>query len=198
MISTIIFDLNGVFIQSPKLSDRFAKDFNVPVENFLPVLKEIMNKVRQPNAGDSFLHWKPYLEKWGIEFDREKFFEYWFEAEKEVPEMIKIAKNLKNKNIKLLILSNNFEERANYYKTNFPFIKEIFDEVYYSWQTGFVKPSPMAYQNILTKQNLNPEDCLYFDDSEDNIEAARKMRIQAFKFNDAADIKNIISKLCLN
>ena len=35
MIKAVIFDLNGIFIQSPKLSDRF-KDFNIDTALFLP------------------------------------------------------------------------------------------------------------------------------------------------------------------
>lgn len=46
-----IFDLNGIFLQSPKLSDRFEKDFGVATSVFLPKLSEIMDRVRQPNAG---------------------------------------------------------------------------------------------------------------------------------------------------
>ena len=61
MIKAIIFDLNGIFIQSPKLSDRFAKDFGISSEVFLPKLSEIMNKVRQPSAGSSFIYWEPVL-----------------------------------------------------------------------------------------------------------------------------------------
>lgn len=55
MIKAVIFDLNGVFIQSPKLSDRYKEQFGVPIEEFLPVLNEILNKARLPKAGNSFL-----------------------------------------------------------------------------------------------------------------------------------------------
>jgi beta-phosphoglucomutase-like phosphatase (HAD superfamily) len=44
MIKAIIFDLNGVFIHSPKLSERFEKDFGVPTAQFLPKLGKIMDE----------------------------------------------------------------------------------------------------------------------------------------------------------
>ena len=66
MIKAIIFDLNGIFIQSPMLSERVAKDFGVPVSDFLGKLGSIMDKVRQPGAGPSFQYWKPELKAWGI------------------------------------------------------------------------------------------------------------------------------------
>jgi HAD superfamily hydrolase (TIGR01509 family) len=194
MTKAIIFDLNGVFIQSPYLSDRFKEKFGVSTEDFLPALKEIMSKIRKPNAGDAFNYWKPYLEKWGVNLTKEQFFDFWFEAEKEVPDMIKLAKELKGKGLKLFILSNNFIERANYYKHNFPFLEKLFDKVYYSWQTGFVKPDPEAFKKLLTDNNLKSEECLYFDNSEENIEVANNLGIKSFLFDGVDGVKETLKQ----
>jgi phosphoserine phosphatase len=113
MIKAIIFDLNGIFIQSPKLSDRFHDKFGVSIEEFLPVLKEIMAIVRKPNAGHAFNYWKSYLERWGVNLTKEQFFDFWFSAEKENTELVKTAKQIKKKGIKIFILSNNFLQPPN-------------------------------------------------------------------------------------
>src|SRR3972149_5349504 len=63
MIKATIFDLNGIFIKSRKLGDRFEKDFNVPPSVFLPKLFEIMGKIRKHNAGSAFSYWEPCLNK---------------------------------------------------------------------------------------------------------------------------------------
>ena len=194
MIKAIIFDLNGVLIQSPYLSDRFQEEFNIPSEKFLPVLKEIMEKIRKPNAGDSFNYWKPYLEKWGVELTKEQFFDFWFNGERKVPEMIELAKELKHKGVKIFILSNNFIERANYYKKTFPFLEEILDKVYYSWQTGFVKPDSEAYKKLLVDNNLKSEECVYFDDSKENVEAAEKLGIKSFLFEGVECVKRLLKE----
>ncbi|MCX6815479.1 MAG: hypothetical protein NT120_01325 [Candidatus Aenigmarchaeota archaeon] len=152
MIKAVIFDLNGVFIQSPLLSDRFSEKFNVSEKKFLPVLKEIMVKVRKPNAGDAFDLWKPHLNEWKVYLSREQFFDFWFSAEKEVSEMIALAKKLKAGKLRLFILSNNFAERAAYYKKKFRFLGELFEKVSYSWETGFVKPDRSAFENILSSR----------------------------------------------
>ena len=191
MIKAIIFDLNGIFIQSPRLSDRVQEKFGIPIEEFLPVLKEIMAKVRKPNAGDAFNYWEPYLKKWNIKLTKEQFFNFWFSAEKEVPELVKLAKQIKAKGIKLFILSNNFVERATYYKQNLRFLG-IFNQVYYSWQTGYIKPDPKAFENLLTEQKLRPEECLYFDDSEENIKASNGLHIKAFRFEGVNGLKEIL------
>lgn len=198
MIKAIIFDLNGVFIQSPKLSDRFTARFGLSEKDFLSALNEIMAKVRLPNAGDAFLYWRPYLQKWGVNLSKDDFFDFWFTAEKEVPEMITFARELKNKGLKIFILSNNFIERATYYDKNFPFLQEITDKIYYSWQTGFIKPIPGAYKKILNENSLKPEECIYFDDVKENVETAKGLGIPSYIFEGVGAVKNIITATAAN
>jgi putative hydrolase of the HAD superfamily len=191
MIKTVILDLNGVLIKGPKLSEVFRDKFGVQPAEFLSVLTEVMSKIRLPYAGDSFKYWQPHLQEWGINIGREEFFDLWFSSEKEAPEMVALAKELKNQGLKILIFSNNFVERAEYYDKNFPFLKEIFDKIYYSWQTGLVKPDPRAFGNLLAKENLEPEECLYFDDKQENVEVAKNLGIRAFLFEGAERVREI-------
>ena len=193
MIKTIIFDLNGVFIQSPKLSERFGEQFGVPENDFLPALKDIMTKIRLPNANDAFLYWQPYLQKWGVNLSKEEFFDFWFNAEKEAPEITALTRELKIKGLKIFILSNNFIERAAYYDKIFPFLREVADKIYYSWQTGFIKPNPEAYKIILRENNLKPEECIYFDDVKENIDIATSLGIKSFLFEGVAKTREVIN-----
>jgi HAD superfamily hydrolase (TIGR01509 family) len=193
MIKAIIFDLNGVFIQSPKLSERFLNDYKVKVEDFLPALQGIMEKVRMPNAGNAFNYWKPYLEKWDVKLSEDQFFGYWFSAETENLELTDYAVRLKNDGVKLFILSNNFVERANYYKERFPFLEEIFEKIYYSWQTGFIKPDPAAFELLLHENYLQGNECLYFDDSLKNIETAKSFGINAYEFTGIDGIREKVN-----
>ncbi|MBX4197849.1 HAD-IA family hydrolase [Candidatus Parcubacteria bacterium] len=193
MIKAIIFDLNGIFIQSPKLSERFEKDFNVPIPEFLPKLSEIMDKVRQPNAGGSFQYWKPALEKWNITLSEQEFWDYWFKAETVSEKMVEFAKELRAKGIKVFILSNNFKERAEYYG-HYPWIYEAVDKVYFSWQSGFVKPDPQAWLQILSENSLKPEEFLYFDDQEKNLKAAQSIGIKSFMFTTEKSLQETVNE----
>lgn len=193
MIKAIIFDLNGVFIKSPKLSDRFASDFGISSEIFMPALKDIMAEVRMPDAQDFFEYWKPYFEKWNLNLTREEFLKYWFETEILDDKMVAYAKELKTENIKLFILSNNLRERSLYYDEHFQVLNEIFDKMYFSWQTGFVKPDISAYQKLLDDNNLKPGECLYFDDSEKNIAVAEFLGIKSYLFEGFKKTENLIS-----
>jgi putative hydrolase of the HAD superfamily len=178
---------------SPKLSDRFQNDFNISKEVFLPALSGIMDKVRKPNAEPAFNYWHSYLKEWGISFDEKQFWDYWFNAEKESHEMVALAQEIKQKGLKVIILSNNFKERSNFYK-EYPELNQAVDKLYYSWQTGFVKPDPKAWQYVLDANDLKPEECIYFDDQDKNLKAAESLGIKAFMFVDAVTTKEILKE----
>ena len=191
MLKAAIFDLNGIFLQSPKLSDRFEKDFGVPTSAFLPKLSEIMDKVRQPNAGAVFQYWQPVLKEWNVNLSEQESWDYWFKSEIQSEAMSAFSKELRSKGIKVFILSNNFKERAEYYG-HYPWMHDAVDKVYFSWQTGFVKPDPKAWELVLKENNLKPEDCIYFDDQEKNLKAAESVGIKSFMFTDEADLERTV------
>lgn len=191
MIKAVIFDLNGVFIHSPKLSDRFEQDFGVPVADFLSKLSSIMDEVRKPGAAGAFSYWQPALKEWNVNFTEEEFWKYWFEAEAPSGEMISLAKELKGKGIKVITLSNNFKERADYYG-HYPWMHDAMDKTYFSWQTGLVKPDIEAWKLVLKEFSLAPSEALYFDDQEKNLNAAESLGIKAFMFTTPEDARATI------
>lgn len=191
MIRAVIFDLNGVFIQSPKLSERFEKDLAIASSDFLPELSRIMDAVRKPKAGSAFSYWEPVLRKWNVPFSEAEFWEYWFSAEKPSEEMIALARNLKERGIKVITLSNNFKERADYYG-HYPWMHDLMDKTYFSWQTGIVKPDVEAWKRVLADFSLAPSECLYFDDQEKNLAAAESLGIESFMFSGPEKARDVI------
>ncbi len=189
----VIFDLNGIFIRSMKLSERFEKDFKIPISEFVPTLSEIMKKTREKNAPGSFQYWKEAFVKWKIEMSESDFWKYWFGAETVDEEMVALAKDLREKGIKIFILSNNFKERAEFYK-EYPWVSDSIDKVYFSYHTGFVKPDSRAWQHILEENNLQAEDCIYFDDQESNTLAAHKIGIESYLFENVEKTKETIKR----
>lgn len=191
MIKAVIFDLNGVFIHSPKLSDRFEKDFDIPVADFLPKLGEIMDAVRKPGARGAFTYWEPVLKEWGVNLTEEEFWKYWFDAETPSGEMISLAKELKVQGVKVITLSNNFKERADYYG-HYPWMHDVMNKTYFSWQTGLVKPDVEAWRLVLSDFSLEPQEALYFDDQEKNLKAAESLGIKAYMYSTPADARAVI------
>ncbi|CAN5747084.1 hypothetical protein BH11PAT2_BH11PAT2_01220 [soil metagenome] len=194
MIKAAIFDLNGVFIHSEKLSDRFEHDFNIPVAEFLPKLSEIMDMVRKPGAQPAFTYWEPVLRDWNIQMTEDEFWKYWFGAETPSQKMIALAQELKEKGISVIALSNNFKERADYYG-HYPWMHNVMDKTYFSWETGLVKPDIEAWKLVLSDFSLEPTECVYFDDQQKNLDAAQSIGISSFMFKSPEDTKVIIDTL---
>ena len=173
MLKAIIFDLNGVLIQSKLLSTRIQEKYRVPEEKFIPVLKKVMVLARKPGHTDTFSLWEPHLKELGLNTTREEFFNFWFSGESVNTPALEFIQELREKGIKVFILSNNFSERTTFYRNHFPEIFNSVDNAYFSWETGYVKPDKEAYLSILAQNQLDPANCLYFDDTEKNLEVAK-------------------------
>lgn len=58
-------------------------------------------------------------------------------------------------------------------------LANCFDALYLSYRMRKRKPEPEIFQELLTKENVAPADCLFFDDSAENCETARSLGIDA-------------------
>lgn len=122
------------------------------------------------------------------------FWDYWFKAEEPDADVINLSKELKQKGLKVFILSNNFKERADYYN-HYKWMHDTVDKAYFSWQTGFVKPDVRAWEFILAEYNLLPEECIYFDDQEKNVNVASSIGICSYLFSSALEARQIINNI---
>ena len=194
MLKAVIFDVNGVFIESDFFSNRLAKDYTVPALEVVAALKAIMPIVRRPEAPSCYQLCKPYLQRWRVELGEEEFFAYWFSGERLVPEMVHYAQQL-GKKMSVFLLSNNFRERTEYYRQQFPELFAAVDKAYFSCETGYVKPEENAWKNILRENKLRPEQCLYFDNDEENVAAARGLGLPAEHWKGRAQAKKVVKNL---
>ncbi|MDD2457995.1 MAG: HAD-IA family hydrolase [Eubacteriales bacterium] len=56
----------------------------------------------------------------------------------------------------------------------------FFDQVYVSYELGFMKPDPEAFRRAFAMINQDPETIYYFDDRPENVESAAKFGVNAF------------------
>ncbi|MEM9067953.1 MAG: HAD-IA family hydrolase [Myxococcota bacterium] len=58
-----------------------------------------------------------------------------------------------------------------------------------SWKTGLRKPDPDAYLRAARDLQVSPSECLFVDDRESNVRAARSIGMQALQFSDARTLR---------
>jgi len=84
----------------------------------------------------------------------------------------------------LYFLSNMHKETRNYLLENHGFF-DMFDGGVFSCDVNVIKPSPEIYRLFLQRYRLNPEECIFFDDMEENVSAAEKEGIKGVLFTTA-------------
>ena len=104
-----------------------------------------------------------------------------------------ILKKIKNKypSIKLIIATNHLSYVRNFIGESFDI--DFLDDLIISAEVHKIKPNNDFYQYILDKFDINPEELLFIDDNQENINSAKTMNIKTIKVHKDGDLfKKII------
>jgi glucose-1-phosphatase len=177
MIKAIIFDFGDVFINLDKEgTNKKLKAMNVEK---LPESLAAKNRdyeqgfVTSDEISDHYRTHFPQIKK-------EDFLDSWNSMLLDFPEYrLKFIQKLSaEKDYKLILLSNTNENHIGHIQANVPFyedFKKCFDECYLSHEIGLRKPNPDIFEFVLEENSLRPEDCLFIDDTRENIDTAASL-----------------------
>lgn len=91
-----------------------------------------------------------------------------------------------DKKYKLILLSNTNALHIECIKKHISFyedFKACFSKFYLSHEIMMRKPDATIFEFVLSENNLNPEECLFIDDTFENTEAARALGISVWNNN---------------
>ena len=199
-IQTVISDFGGV-LTTPLVSS-FASvqdDTGIPMEE----LGRAMSRIEQQEGKHPLFELETgrvtevdFLTKLADELEPEighrpemhRFAEIYFEALHPNPPMIELMRELKDGGLRMAMLTNNVREWEPRWRSMLP-VDEIFELVVDSAFVGMRKPDAEIYE--LTLERLGgpePGECLFIDDIEANVEAARALGLSAvhYRSNDQA------------
>ncbi len=174
MIKAVLFDFFGVLYPDTfwGLADKFVPDRSDDKQ------QQLHDLIKQVDLGlvDRAEFWERAAELFSIEYDE------LLRAKEELggidKNLLKLCEELKNRGVKTAILSNmgiGFLDNAIDKNER----KKHFDEVIISGETGFIKPDERMYKMACEKLNLEPKDCLFFDDINRNVEGAKNTGMNA-------------------
>lgn len=118
-----------------------------------------------------------------------------FEAFKPISSTINFIKKLKSNGIfKLYILSNIDRETIDGLRQNYKEVFDLFDGIVTSCYSNLLKPDEAIFTFLCKEFSLDPHECCFIDDQEENIAAADKLGMQTILCGKPANLPTLFKK----
>jgi len=185
-ITTVIFDFGYVLSLPPRVSDyqELAALAGVDGKLFEAVYWG-QRADYDRGAIDGPTYWRRIAKATGMEITPAQIqtliaadIAIWMRAN---PVMMEWVRALKNRGLKIAVLSNMPIEISRYMRHHAPWFKD-FDYVCFSAEVHLAKPEAAIFHACMKALRSRPEECLFIDDRTENVEAARALGMQAVKF----------------
>lgn len=192
-MKNIIFDLGKVLVDYN--FDVFYKELNYKPEmktlmdSTIPVLEFESGRITRK---EFYLQLKKIYK---FEHSIEDFERVWCSVFTGLTPLVDFACELKE-NYNVYVLSNTDELHFPTVWKKFPELHFFEDNLMLSYELDSVKPRKEIYERALKMFDLNPEDCLFIDDKQENILSAGEMGIAGILFTNSNETKrNIMNYL---
>lgn len=113
-----------------------------------------------------------------------------------IQENLEIIKELKQRKVKLYLLSNLNIDALPMAKKLFNFWN-LFDGTMISGEVGYSKPEPEIFKLLFKTFGINPKEAVFIDDTEANVKAARALGLDALCFETPAQVRIFLQKFNL-
>lgn len=204
MIKVIIFDLGGVVIESAfkPFSAEIETLYDIPKEKVETIVRKHWNPLLRGEIKEGE-YWKRFANDLNIKYEPKRFREIMLSFYVLKNEVVKLLKRLK-KRYKIALLSNVSREWMEYTKQKYP-MNELFDIILTSYKLRLAKPHSSKYKNdaeiyrvSLEKINIEPNECIFIDNNEQNLRPAKKLGIKTILFKNAKQLESALKKLRIN
>lgn len=185
----VVFDLGGVLVEfDPRryLNRRFS---NKKTESYLYQVIFASEEWRQLDAGIlepevARAAWLARGKKDGRRFEVQTVLDEWQDHLVTRPQTVSLLRRLKAQGCRLYYLSNVSRETFSMLAQR-SFMR-LFDGGIVSCETRLLKPDEGIYRCLLDRYGLKAEETVFFDDTRQNVEAARAMGFTGLHFHSAA------------
>jgi len=196
MIKTIIFDLGNVLLNFDQevMSRRIAAHYggDVSLAGKLSGMNVEVEKLETGRIGEAEFM-AEMLGRLGVAegVDAATMRDWWNDIFWVNRHLLEILPSLPER-VRLVMLSNTNPMHAAFVRERFPEVFEGFDDVIFSHETGRRKPDPDLFREALERAGAAPDECLYFDDIDEHVAAARALGIHAYPYVSAAGARDIL------
>jgi putative hydrolase of the HAD superfamily len=185
MIKAVVFDLGGVIVPLD-----FPRGYRA-IERLCPyeageIQRRIMSTGLVNRLETGQMEAREFAsvisERLGLRLSFEEFADLWssiFPPHTLVPESLLATLA---RRYRLLLLSNTNAIHFPYVQRNYTLLKHFHGFVL-SYEVGVMKPDAAIYATAALRANCQPEECLFIDDLEENVEGARRTGMQSVRFD---------------
>jgi 2-haloacid dehalogenase len=190
-VKTVVFDLGGVLIDwDPRYLYRKLLADEAAVEEFLATVCTPAWNAEQDRG-------RPWAEAVAELVERHPvhaaaitaYHERWPEMlGGDIAGTVALLEELRAAGVPRYALTNWSTETFGFARERFAFL-DWFDGVVVSGQERVAKPDPRLFRVLLDRFGLAPEATFFVDDSPANVEAARRLGLDAVRFHDAERLR---------
>ena len=197
MIKNIIFDLSEVIVSGYHLEVKEIIEQNTKVsgeaflERKMETLDVFLDTMRGKYSEEEYV--ENLLEDMNWNVDKKKLKKLIRQGLNiAVKGTMKIVKKLKGR-YQLILLSDHIREWAQYILENNAEL-DIFEHQYFSYDYGLLKTDEGCFNYILKDLGIEAEETIFIDDSQENIEMAKKSGMDGILFKSAEDLEKNLKK----
>ncbi len=128
----------------------------------------------------------------------EKIYYNWIYNIPEIEGMVDLVREMKNRfGVRTFVLSNMPKHFVDH-RAEMPFLDE-FEELVFSSVCGLTKPNKEIFDYLCRECRIVPEETLFIDDRQINVDAAEAFGIKGYRFNgEAAPLREYLIELLSN
>jgi len=173
LIRVLVFDADGVVIDPPhRFMAYLQQELKVPPERsrrfFQGIFLECL--VGQADLKEAIA---PFLAEWGWSGSVEQLLQRWFEEEHCInDELVNFIQGLRKRGYACAVATNQERYRLGYMRDAMR-LATLFDAVFGSAELGEMKPNAGFYRAVTERLGVSPEEILFWDDGEANVQGAR-------------------------
>jgi glucose-1-phosphatase len=200
-ITTLIFDFGGVIINLDlaQCIENLKKLGLTDVEQYLSNFgqKEFFLQYEKGEIGTE--QFREEIKKMaGIPLKDDDIDAAWCSFLCDIPDTkIEVLTRLKKK-YRLLLLSNTNPlhigiSGAGEFARRGKTVYDFFDRCYFSYEMHLAKPDPQIFYALMADANVQPEECLFLDDGQKNIDTASKLGINSYLVKPGEDLSFLLN-----
>ncbi len=185
-IKAFFFDIGGVLVRVDPDSaiHKLSKRLNISESQIQQAMSTELLHTYEKGHLSSNQFYEQLLINYGSSnnLSLETFKTYWEDMLFPNEDSIAFLKRA-TKKFPVWLLSNTNDFHFDLLEQHFPFMKWVNGGTY-SFRVGSMKPEPLIYQEAIVKSGFRPEEILFIDDLEVNVQAGKELGLNVIQYHD--------------